>query len=154
MPWDECSDSPTERPRAPRKLIIVAESVWSGEVYQTHPGHEHLRFCSTEAFCRAVIEITGWPLDLAMDRSAAQRARAKVRAQGRGPQLSPSDPRSPFRTSGRKIVIAVEAPWSGELYLTRPGLPRIRFTCFEEFLVGVTQITGWPIGYARHTRTS
>lgn len=147
MTRSECADSPAKRPLLQWKLIIAADTVWNGEIYHTRPGHQRSSFCSIEAFCRAVMEVTGWPLDVALDRhgSPAQDARARVRAQGRGPRLSLADPQPGSCPAGRKIVLAADNPWSGELYLTRPGLARIRFTSFEEFLVGVMQITGWPI---------
>lgn len=150
MPRDECADSAANRhrPRVRWKLVIAAETVWNGEVYHTRSGHERASFCSVEAFCRTVMEVTGWPLDLAGDSHSSPALHA--RAQGRGPRLSLSDP----RPNSRKIVLAADDPWCGELYLTRPGLARIRFTSFEELLVGVMQITGWSISAPRTARVS
>lgn len=154
MARKECTDSHTKRPRARWKLIIAAETPWHGEVYDTRPDHVRASFCSAEAFCRTIMEATGWDLELTARRTPPLNPNARVRAQGRGPRLAVAGAPPGSRPTTGKIVLAADEPWSGELYLTRPGLARIRFTSFEELLVGVMQITGWPLCDSRSARAS
>jgi len=56
------------RPRRPaqphtRKFIVAASRPWIGELYRTRPGLGHLHFGTFEQFLRAVMDITGWPLE-------------------------------------------------------------------------------------------
>lgn len=83
MTRSECADLPTKRPRLQWKLIIAADTVWNGGIYHTRPGHQRSSFCSIEAFCRAVMEVTGWPLDVALDRQALPHS---MRARGCAPK--------------------------------------------------------------------
>lgn len=154
MPRKECADSPAKRPHVRWKIIILAESLWTGEAYHTRPGHERATFCSVESFCRAVMDITGWPLDLAGNPPSQPELHASARfpAQTRWLPLPPSDPRSASPPAGRKIVLAADEAWSGELYLTRPGLARTRFTSVEQLLTGIARITDWPLTVRRTTR--
>ncbi|MDN4517146.1 hypothetical protein QYF68_04815 [Mycolicibacterium austroafricanum] len=45
-----------------------------------------------------------------------------------------------------KLIVAADAPWSGELYSTRPGRDRVGFTSVESFCAAVLAVTGWPLG--------
>ncbi|MGE2836052.1 hypothetical protein [Mycobacterium sp. SMC-4] len=44
-----------------------------------------------------------------------------------------------------KLIVAADAPWSGELYCTRPGRERIGFSSVESFCAAVLAVTGWPL---------
>ncbi|WP_197379320.1 hypothetical protein [Mycolicibacterium mengxianglii] len=44
-----------------------------------------------------------------------------------------------------KLVVAVEGPWVGEIYRTRPGRDRHQFTNMESFCVALLSVTGWTL---------
>jgi hypothetical protein len=119
------------------KLIVAAEAPWAGEIYHTRPGNHRVRFDSVESFCGAVLEVTGWSLDLP--------AAASDRRQARPARKSRSHLFRETHTAARKFIIAADAPWSGEMYRTQPGLGHIHFTSFETMLRTVLDVTGWPL---------
>lgn len=53
------------------------------------------------------------------------------------------------RAATRKLVVAADAPWSGELYGTRPGRRRFPFSDVETFCGALLAATDWPIGMER-----
>ena len=117
------------------KLIVAAESPWNGEIYTTRGGRRHLEFSTVETFGAALLAITGWPLErdggLRRGGSAARRPRPGVRCE--------------YPSPTGKFVIAADRPWSGEVYRTRPGLGRLPFDTFGDFLRAVLAITGWSL---------
>ncbi|MDV3125350.1 hypothetical protein M1247_10540 [Mycobacterium sp. 21AC1] len=48
-------------------------------------------------------------------------------------------------TMAWKLIVAAEAPWTGELYLTRPGHQRLPFNTVETFCSAVLAVTAWPL---------
>ncbi|WP_156448274.1 hypothetical protein [Mycobacterium sp. NAZ190054] len=44
-----------------------------------------------------------------------------------------------------KLIVAAEAPWTGELYTTRPGRDRVAFTSVESFCAALLAVTDWPL---------
>jgi hypothetical protein len=44
-----------------------------------------------------------------------------------------------------KLIVAVDAPWAGELYSTRPGRDRVGFTSVESFCAAMLTVTDWPL---------
>lgn len=120
------------------KLVVAAASPWCGEMYATRRGHARMRFTSVESFCTAFLATTGWTLQPWTAQSARTRTKSRP------------DSESPI-----KFVFAAGAPWSGEVYRTRPGFRHFHFTTFEEFLYAVLAITGWSLDISRpstHTR--
>lgn len=53
-------------------------------------------------------------------------------------------PPKPIRVAW-KLIVAAEAPWTGEVYSTRPGRDRSRFSTVETFCAALLTITGWPL---------
>lgn len=129
-----------KRPAPMWKLIVAAESPWSGEMYRTQPGIERLDFGSVETFCGAFLAVTGWGLHTA-PHDTAHHGPAHVATRGRCRPATRAE-----HVPKQKFIIAATAPWYGEVYPTRPGLRRFGFTTFEEFLRGVLDITGWSLG--------
>lgn len=121
---------------ATRKLIVATEAPWTGEVYHTRPGNHRHGFDSIESFCAEFLAVTGWPL-----HSLSSEAETHPTSRH---NLSPKLLRD--NTSGRnKFIVATEAPWTGQVYRTRPGLGRLHFTTFEGFLRSVVTLTGWTV---------
>lgn len=52
-----------------------------------------------------------------------------------------------------KLVVAAEAPWIGEIYPTRNGGQRLRFSTAETFCGALLAVTGWPIHEPRRDFT-
>lgn len=48
-------------------------------------------------------------------------------------------------TMAWKLIVAAEAPWTGELYQTRLGRQRLEFSTVETFCSAVLATTGWPL---------
>jgi hypothetical protein len=44
-----------------------------------------------------------------------------------------------------KLIVAADAPWTGELYPTRPGRDRVDFTSVESFCAALLAVTEWPL---------
>lgn len=44
-----------------------------------------------------------------------------------------------------KLIVATEAPWTGELYHARLGHQRLKFNTVESFCSAVLATTGWPL---------
>jgi hypothetical protein len=112
------------------KLIVAAEKPWTGEIYHTRPGHRRPRFTTPETFCLALLEITAWPLPTT---ESTLRQRQSTRPSRVG------------EAGKTKFVVSAHAPWTGEVYRTRPGLGRLSFATFEECVRAVTGVTGWPL---------
>jgi hypothetical protein len=47
--------------------------------------------------------------------------------------------------AARKLVVAADAPWQGEIYHTRPGRNRLRFSTLEEFCRATLAVTQWSV---------
>lgn len=118
------------------KLVIAAETPWTGELYLTRPGRQRLEFSTVETFCSAVLAITGWPLH-APSAAGTDQPPQQTRPQSRRCREKPS--------AKRKFIVAAEEPWTGHLYRTRPGLGHLHFATFEQFLRAVLDITGWTL---------
>jgi hypothetical protein len=132
---------PVKNPPAAWKLIVAAEAPWVGEVYHSRPGHSRQRFTTPETFCTAVLGVTDWSLTPASTRGST--------SSGTGRHHRPrSIPLSQTPSTTGKFIVAADVPWGGEIYRTRPGLGRFRFSTFEEFLRAVLSITAWPIDSA------
>jgi len=54
-------------------------------------------------------------------------------------------PVRPYSTGGWKLIVAAPGPWSGEIYHTRPGQLRQRFSTIETFCSAFLAITGWSL---------
>jgi hypothetical protein len=117
------------------KFVVAGESAWTGELYGTRGCQPRLRFRSLETFCNAFLAATGWALQ---------------------PAIATDSPLVPFSNISRirsgagwsgnqKFIVSAAAPWSGEIYRTRPGLAHLRFTTFDEFVLAVLTITGWSL---------
>lgn len=136
--WRESTDADRTTDRsATSKFVIATEFPWAGELYRTSSGKPRLRFTTVETFCSAFLAATGWDLPPSSpappESSSAARSRtSRSRVDGDS-------------QSKQKFVVATNAPWTGEIYRTRPGLKRFRFTTFEEFVLGMLAITGWPL---------
>lgn len=126
-----------EGPSITWKLIVAAEAPWVGEIYHTRPGNQRHRFNSVEEFCGALLEVTGWPLDMSAPPSTRH-------SYPHGHRLR-SGLVGESASAKRKFIVAAHAAWMGEIYRTRPGLRRFPFATFEEFLLAVLSITGWPL---------
>lgn len=44
-----------------------------------------------------------------------------------------------------KLIVAVDAPWTGQMYSTRPGRDRIAFDSVESFCAAMLSLTDWPL---------
>lgn len=60
-----------------------------------------------------------------------------------GPRLI--DHREPIVPGKRKLIVAAESSWDGELYLTRPGNDRLPFSSVETFCGAFLTLTGWSL---------
>lgn len=58
-------------------------------------------------------------------------------------------PRRPAKVppAAWKLVVAVEAPWCGELYNTRPDRERFAFATVESFCAALLAATGWSVDF-------
>jgi hypothetical protein len=123
------------------KLIVAAEAPWTGEVYHTRPGNHRHHFDSIESFCAGFLAVTGWPLHaLSAEPTGAPHPPNRHSLR---PKLLRENP------SGKhKFIVAAEQPWIGQVYRTRPGLGRLHFTTFEDFLRSVVTLTGWSVDSA------
>lgn len=45
----------------------------------------------------------------------------------------------------RKLIVAADGPWTGELYSTRPGRGRVGFASAESFCAALLVVTDWPL---------
>jgi hypothetical protein len=131
------------------KLIVAADAPWLGEIYHTRPGNQRHRFDSVEAFCGALLAVTGWPLHaLTSEPAGSARPPAAGDLRATGHQLKSKLLRG--NSSGKhKFIVAADSPWVGEMYLTRPGLGRLQFTTFEGFLRSVVTMTGWTMAVSQ-----
>ncbi|CAN5696215.1 hypothetical protein BH09ACT8_BH09ACT8_32830 [soil metagenome] len=128
------------------KLVIAADAPWTGEIYRTHPGRQRLRFSTVETFCGALLAVTGWPLQAPSgDLSDHSTTRRRASANRRNDRRSGSRPASENLSWTRKLIVAADQPWVGEMYRTRPGLGHFPFGTFEEFLRAVLDITDWTL---------
>ena len=146
----ESHPGPTPKsPRAVWKLIVAADAPWRGEIYHTRPGHQRLPFSSVETFCSALLAVTGWPLKMSTPEAVDTPAASNQVTRNRfGSKL-----RHEIQTGKGKFIVAADAAWTGEIYRTRPGLGRVHFMTFEEFLRAVLGVTGWQLEQRTPQRT-
>lgn len=122
-----------------RKVIVATEAPWTGEIYHTRPGNHRHRFDSIESFCAGFLAVTGWPLHSLSPEAATHPSSRHI--------LSTKCLRENL-TGSSKFIVASDAPWTGQVYRTRPGLGRLHFSTFESFLRSVVILTGWSFDTA------
>jgi hypothetical protein len=120
----------------PWKLVVAADAPWSGDLYSTRLGRRRFAFSSLETFCGALLAATDWPIGMA---SAASETR-------RGNKARPSHPFGSAAAAG-KLIVSANAPWTGVLYRTRPGLGHFPFDTFEGFFGAMLDVTGWTLNH-------
>jgi hypothetical protein len=127
------------------KLVVAAEAPWTGVIYHTRPG-QRFRFSTVETFCGALLALTGWTIQApspdVTDHSTTSNRTPGYRRNGR---RSRSKLIGENLSANRKFIVAADAPWTGEIYRTRPGLGHFHFGTFEGFLRAVLDITDWTL---------
>jgi hypothetical protein len=129
------------------KLVVAADAPWSGDLYSTRLGRRRFAFSSLETFGGALLAATDWPIGMAPPRADHLDAAASAASDTRrGNEGRPSHPFGSAAAAG-KFIVSANAPWTGVLYRTRPGLGHFPFDTFEGFFGAMLDVTGWTLNH-------